>query len=367
MLNKTLEFLRTADPQPTDEKIRKRKQAAQDLLPQLKKNPRILLDFVQGTVAGFNSTPFTQESAAVALLIQTIKTGDETLPHDLKENSVELRAVAAIVVGELLADEVEGEASDDPISAALSLRSALSVRPAAGEKHIKWMIETLLSASDDVLRSAAQLSRKRGTPALEHLERLKETAPTDLWAAVVPAMRSALQEATTQAAIDREELETLWWMFTGYSKVAKKPLVELSPSEAAFCSGIELAERALLPPSPSAIEMVKRAVEFGRKTSSLIPISLQDSTKEWSPAMLTALAPTDASTDEAVLRYPALLPMSCACHRMRGSNNGAGKLGKEFTAATGIPLNHAQSPTEWGAQVFREKILQRVIAGMKES
>jgi len=367
MLNQTLEFLRIADTQPTDEKVLKRTESAQALLDDLAKNRDILLDFVQGIVAGFTSAPFTQESQSVVLLIKAIKDRG-TLPQDLKENAVELRAVAAIALGELLTHQPQGIPTDESILAALSFRSALSLRPPATEKHIRWMLDTLLNASDAVLQLAAQLRRKRGTPALQQLAGIAESATPakDLWTVVVPAVKAALRESTAQAAIDREEVETLWWMFTAYSEVGKKPLAGLEPAAAAFCSGVELAQRALLPPALSAVAMVARAVESGRKTSALGAVSLQDAAKDWSQTMLDALSPADESWAAPIQRYPALLPLSWACHRLRECKNGTQKLGKEFTAATGIPSNHSCPPAEWGAQVFREKILQRVLTDNKE-
>src|SRR4029077_16123088 len=119
MLNQTLEFLRIADTQPSDEKVRKRRESAQDLLTSLRENTDILLGFLQGVVAGFGSAPFTQESPAVALIIKTVKDKDATLPHDLKENAVELRAVASIAIGELLAQQPEGIPTKQAILASL--------------------------------------------------------------------------------------------------------------------------------------------------------------------------------------------------------------------------------------------------------
>ena len=363
MLNKTLEFLRIADTAPSDEKVRKRRESAQDLLAHLGDNRDLLLGFLQGIVAGFASAPFTQESPAVALIIKTIKEKDATLPHDLKENAVELRAVAAIAVGELLTHQPEGVPTDEGVLAALSIRSALSLRPAATEKHIKWAHDTLLNASDEVLQAAARLRRKRATPALQKLAGTKESAA----APDLASLRSALEEATAQAATDREEIETLWWMFSAYSETEKKPLAGLEPAAAAFCSGIELAQRALLPPSLSAVAMVGRAVESGRKASTLGPVSLQDAAKDWSQPMFDALSPVDGPRAEAVSRCPAVLPISWACRRLRENKDGAQKLGKELKAATGITSDTSYPPAEWGAQVFRERILQRVLTDTKEN
>jgi hypothetical protein len=183
----------------------------------------------------------------------------------------------------------------------------------------------------------------------------------------VPAINSALQEARTQAAIDREEIEALWWMFASYSETEKKSLVELEPVAAAFCAGIELAQRALLPPSLSAAAMVKRATESQREASALVAISLQDAAKRLSDAMLNALSPATGIRAEAVSSYPILLPISWAGRRVRECRIGGQKLGKELKAATGIPPNLSCPPAEWGAQVFRERILQRVLAETEEN
>src|SRR5438552_3785574 len=138
MLNKTLEFLRIADVQPSDDKVRKRTASATALVAQIatKENRAVLLAFLQGIVAGFDGSLFTQESPAVVLLINTIKEQDATLPHDLKENANELRAVAGIVVGELLTRHPENPPAEEATVAALSITSALSSRPASSNKHI---------------------------------------------------------------------------------------------------------------------------------------------------------------------------------------------------------------------------------------
>jgi hypothetical protein len=363
MLNKTLEFLRIVDAHPSDEKVRKRKESAQELLSQVDSDPDMLMEFAQGVIAGFGSAPFTQESKSVAALIKSIKSRDETLPLDLKENNVELQALAGIALGELLTLRPKNVPTDSAVLAALCFRSALSLRPVVKEKHLRAMLDTLLEASDVDLRIAAKLRRKESTGALQRLEALKKTEPpADPWDVLLPSVRRAVFEATNQAAIDREELETLWWMFASYSEVESKPLAELTASNAAFCAGIELAERALLPPVPSTIGMVRRAVVTDRKATTLAPIPLQDAAKTWTKAMLDALSPSDGSNDEHVSRYPAIFPISWACHRLRTSGEEPVTLGKEFAKATGIPVDTIQSPSDWGSQTFREKIIHRTLA-----
>ncbi len=363
MLSKTFEFLRIADVKPSAEKVKLRTESATDILAQVdaQKGRDVLLALLQGVIGGFEKSPFTQESPVVALIIKAIKDQDAAFPNDLKENATELRAVAAIVVAEMLIRSNSDRADENRNIAALAVRSALSLRPQSSEKHLRWALETLLSASDQVLQAVALQRRKRGNSALQAVNKMKETTvATDLWAVVAPKVKAALQETAKQAAIDREELETLWWLFGGYSELKHQPLVELSASAAAFCSGFELALRALIPPCVSAAAMVKRATETGRKAAVLASNSLQESIKDWSAEMLTAMAPADGKCDDTILKHPALFPIAWACHRLRDCT-GARKLGKEFLGATGIPVDQAHAPADWGIQVFREKILLRIL------
>lgn len=367
MLEKTLEFLRIVDPQPNEEKIRKRKESAQELFAGVKSDPALLADFAQGAVSGFASAPFSQDSPVVTALIKAIKDRD-ALPHDLKENAAELRALAGIVLGELLTNQPKGAPLDEAVLAALSLSSGLSLKPAASEKHLRWMLETLSNASNAVLLLAAQLRRKRSTSALQKVEALKKSEPpADVWDTAIPSIRRALQEVAAQAAIDREETETLWWLFAAYSELEQKPLKELTPCQAACSAGFELAMRALLPPPLSTVGMIRRAVETERKASTLTLITLQDAAKEWTKTLVSALAPVDDGLDEYIARYPSLLPLSWACRRLRDCRDGAQKLGKDFVQATGFPTSVEQSPSDWGAQIFREKTLQRVLVEHEES
>jgi hypothetical protein len=363
MLNKTLEFLRIVDAHPPDEKIRNRKESAQELLPQVDVDAGLLMEFVQGAISGFGSAPFTQDSKSVGALVKSIKSRDETLPLDLKENNVELQALAGITLGELLTQQPKGIPTGSAVLAAMCFKSALSLRPVVKEKHLRAMLDTLLEASDADLRTAAQLRRKQNKGALQKLETLKKTEPpADTWEVLFPTVRKAMVEASNQAAIDREELETLWWMFASYSDLESKPLAKLNAFNAAFCAGIELAERALLPPVPSTVGMIRRAVVADRKAATLAPIALQEAAKAWTARMIDTLCPADGSHNNDILQYPSIFPISWACHRLRNSGEEAITLGKEFTKATGIPVDAAQSPNDWGCQAFRERVIQRILA-----
>jgi hypothetical protein len=369
MIERAMEFLRIADPQPTDDKVRRRTDSSSELVRQISSdgNRKILLSMVQGIVGGFDKPPFAQDSPAVTAIIKTIKDKDTTLPVDLKDNALELQAVTAIALGELLNRKGNGEEKEARLFASLAIQSALSIKPESTKKHIRYVHEILLSHADRVLQVRGKNRRVGGTEALAALDEIDETTPsTDLWEIVVPALRAAIAEVTAQAAIDREEIETLWWMFAAHSDIANKKFSELTPAEAALCCGIELAKRSLLPPASSSAEMVKRMITGDRDPASLGPLTIKELAEGWPASMRRHLSPSDAGLSEAVTYIPAILPLTWASHRLSSLGENP-KLGKEFASATGLALTTGHLPAEWGSQVFRESILQRMLAEPKES
>ena len=174
-----------------------------------------------------------------------------------------------------------------------------------------------------------------------------------------------IQEIHHNDEINREELETLWWLFADYSDIENKAFDQLSVAGAALSAGIELAERSLLPPANSASGMIKRATENRRKAEDLVPLKLQDLAGGWSAAMSGRFSSAAMPADTLVASYPVLLPVTAMCTRLAKDGKTAKTLkdAKDLTLLSGT---HQLTPTEWGQQIFREKILQRMLAGLRQ-
>ena len=271
-----------------------------------------------------------------------------------------------MAVGELL-EKLRDEPSNKlTLMAGLAI-SAAELIPASTEKHIHWMQDTLRSSARKGLALQAIQRRQRATPLLDAFDELEssEDAETDesAVAEILPALKSALKEAKAQAVIDREEIETLWWMFGAFSETEQKPFSKLQPAVAAFGAGRELAQRSLIPPSQAAAAMIERIVGSDRKPATLAPSALQDIAAKWTSSARDSFVSADGEASSAISRCPSLFPVSWACRRLRDS----GDLGKDFASVTGITADVSISPAEWGAQVFREAILLRFLTGDKES
>jgi hypothetical protein len=367
MLDKGFEFIRIADPQPSSDKVKLRVKSATNLIKWLASAEAQgeFLPLIQGVVGGFDSAVFSQDSTVVKAVLKSIKDEDTALPVDLKENALELRAVAGIAVGELL-EKLSGEPSNRQALVAGLAISAAELMPTPTEKHLRWMQETLRNSAKKGLALQAVQRRRRATPLLDEFEALElsedaETENSDL-AELLPALKSALREAKAQAVIDREEIETLWWMFGGFSETEQKPFSKLAPHVAAFAAGRELALRSLIPPSQAAAAMIDRMVGSDRKPATLTPTALQDIATKWTSSARDSFVSSDGEASSTIARCPSLFPVSSACRRLRDS----GDLGKDFALTIGM-ADVSVSPSEWGTQVFREAILLRSLTGDKES
>src|SRR6185437_13437385 len=199
MLSKAYEFVRIADASPSDDKVRRRKEAAAPLLKDFSGNRDLLLSALQGVVAGFDKAPLRQDSSVVQAVLRAVKGPDTAFPEDLSENAMELRSVAGIAVGELLTQQAQGSGADgSPVLAALCLRSAFALRGREKNQHLRTMLELLESAAQNLSIRAAHARRERSTASSQALQKLVTTEEDEetehTLEDVLPIIRSAFEE-----------------------------------------------------------------------------------------------------------------------------------------------------------------------------
>ena len=169
-----------------------------------------------------------------------------------------------------------------------------------------------------------------------------------------------MKEIAQQSAIDREELNILWWMFGGVSSTLEQPIVEMASGAAVLCCGAELANHCLVPPTPNLEAMVRRAYEAGRQTQKMAARNIEEVAADWDIQIPNVLVP-DEDTRNLAQNYPSLFPLSWLCNRLLASKGATG-WAAEFESMTNIPANHTRSPTDWAIQAFRERVAHRMYA-----
>ena len=257
MLSKAFEFVRIADTNPSDEKVRRRKEAASSLLKLLGENRDLMLSVLQGVVAGFNAAPLSQDSPAVQAVIDAVKERDTAFPNDLSENALELRSVAAIAIGELLTQGGSDQGSrGNAVLAALSLQSALAIRAPGTDKHLRAMFQTLEDAAQKLAMAASLKRRERSGASLTALEDFV-VSEEDGEAKESDSRRGA---ASHQVRFQRSEGQRrprlrgtgdVVAAVRGIFRDAAHTASKFSPAASAFCSGVELADRSLSRPHPA--------------------------------------------------------------------------------------------------------------------
>lgn len=359
MLSRAFEWYRIVDPRPTSQTIDNRIAAARDIVTALDNASdwKLALGYATGVVSGFTRN-FAQDSPVVQSLVRAIRAHESAFPQDLSENALALRACAAIGIGEILVRN--GDKVPDPIAVfiASAVQSGLGVQPLPKGKHLQQLLNQLSDAAAKVLASGSLSRRRRLTLLAQRFEKLQE--PTDLataWKSLVPPFRAAMREVAQQSAIDREELNILWWMFAGVSNATGQPIAKMPDGAAILCCGAELGAQCLLPPTPNLEAMVRRAYENGRKPHGLTARNIESVVADWDGETPKVLVPDDEA--RALARdYPSLLPLSWLCDRLLASNKAKG-WPAEFELRTGIPSQHTCSAASWAAQAFRERVAQR--------
>ena len=358
MLRRTFEWYRVVNPSPPSQVIDNREAAAHDIMTAIAEAEdwELALDCACGAVAGFEAS-FTQDAEVVKSLVGAVRAHDSSFPEDLTENALELRVCASLALGEMLATK-----ASEAVAVGSVLRSGLGVRPAPAGRFLRQMVDELTSVATRALSDEAEARRQRSTGIGGALRALAEPSDHEAeWNDLVPAIKATFDELGKQAAMDREEINILWWMFAGTSTTGEQ-FAKMPVGAAALCCGAELGSLCLLPPTSSHEAMLRRAYETGRQKDELTKKTLESIAADWTSPMQTALVPEEADRDLA-MNHPALFPLSWLCGRLLASKGSKG-WAAEFKRATEIPARCSRSSVDWAIQGFRERTALRTLGTM---
>jgi hypothetical protein len=358
MLSRAFEWYRVVNVVPSSEIVESRKAAARAVIKAIDdaSDLTFVFDSAAGVVVGFERA-FTQQAPIVASLVDIIRAHDSAIASDLAENALELRVVAALAIGEILARDGDRPENDATLIAAV-LQSGLGIRTLPDGKYLRQMIEELAAAAQKTRVAGARRRRSRSLSFSREIEKLPEASDlAAAWKVLVPALKAALREVAAQSAMDREEIDLLWWLFTAASTTTGKKLSDMPPGAAALCAGAELANECLVPATPSLESMVRKAFETGRKPKDAGERGIESLAQPWDSSVLVLLVPNDGDRTLA-RRHPSLFPLSWLCSRLLDSNQAQGWL-SEFEARTSLSGTHTSVTTEWAIQAFRERVALR--------
>jgi hypothetical protein len=122
---------------------------------------------------------------------------------------------------------------------AVGLWSGLGFQTPRSDERLEALRTEVLHAARNLVLATASKSRfRREVPAV--VVKLQETYDqTKTGNSIQSILRATIDALRANAALDREEIDLLWWLLSGWSTYANKPLAQLSPVAAVVLAGLE--------------------------------------------------------------------------------------------------------------------------------
>lgn len=356
MVKKLFDWYQAVNPEPAEELLQKRRLAITDLIDRLQKDEdaQLLVATIQAVVNGF-AAGFKKGPELAEVVAECIRKHDLAFPDDLSERWLELRVCCAIALGEILTSADGDTISKAQLAAGLVV-SAVGLRPQAPEKHLQGILHELEKSARMVLGTAAVAQRKREKVEFQSLDAL--TSASDIPALgkqIKTTLEQQLRRLEQQVAMEREELDILWWLYNDFSERLSKPLTALGAGSAAICCGIEVADRVICPPLDSVRHMVAHAVEKGRNAPDSAETTLEQTVGQWEAGIYNLLVPATAEMQEFVRGFPILFPLTWLALRLHESQ-GSPTWHQEFESKTSISPKKSYRPAMISVQAFNESV-----------
>lgn len=144
---------------------------------------------------------------------------------------------------------------------AAALWSALAFQPALGDEKREALRVEVLRAARARSIAGAEFARKRSeVPDFEAVT-LTAGAEAKLGEAIAKATGPTIEALRRNAALDREEIDFLWWAQLNRSRLLKRPLSGINESTRLVTAGIEAAELLRRMPSDGHRDIVLRSLD----------------------------------------------------------------------------------------------------------
>jgi hypothetical protein len=181
------------------------------------------------------------------------------------------------------------------------------------------------------------------------------------WSVLKPALLSTFEAVTQASAIDREELEVLWWLYNNKSLTFAQPLSEMAAYDLAFAAPIELVDRALSPAPASLNRIILGHVARGSNKPSAAGKALKSVLGAWTTEVIGSLLPESADERTLVAAWPKVLPLTWIAGKIVDAGVTTG-WEQEFASRTGLNANVKITPDALANQVFVERSAQRLLS-----
>jgi hypothetical protein len=332
------QHIRIFDKTPSDELVEKRTKAIGSLAKKYEKLESVenLLQLAADLTTGIAKGGGLPDSRA-AEVEAVIKATSSSFVREGQE--IQILACALMAVLKLLTEATvtAGVWSRRDVLA-LGLWSGLGFQlPRTDEKLEALRSELLIAARSLVLGSTANARKRQEVPAIT-LSLPTEYEGTEVVSAVQNGAASVIDALRSNAALDREELDLLWWVLAGWSRFAEKPFASLSETAAVIAAGLEAGSVVRRIPGEAHKHLILRLVKQD-KTVSLQELLESLTSEQENIAAFFA-------NNSLLLGREVLFPLVTACI--------AGKAGGKSAGARSLQLS------DWAARSLLESSILHV-------
>ncbi|MEI8211053.1 MAG: GTPase-associated system all-helical protein GASH [Planctomycetota bacterium] len=363
MLSNAFEWESVVHPSPTNEMISTRTAIVKELLSAFDEEEDIdtAMRLVSAAMTGLNTSIQADAENGLAL-IEFTRQYQPAISSKVSENALDLQLTACLAVGEILTRIPNDETWQEPLFlvAGLTLSANLLWPPAAGP-HLTAAQVSLAARARSVLAEKATAIRQRPKFNLANIDRFSATGDLEsFWVQLKPILKTGFESLSRSSAIDRDELEVLWWLYNDNSDTFSKKLSELNPFETALASSLELVDRALCPPPATLKNIIHGLVARVAQKPKPVAKGIKAIIGAWTPEIVAVLSPKEDEVKEQAQAFPKLLPLTWISSRVSQSGVVAG-WEQEFEAKTGLSAGYKLAPDALVEQIFAERTSQRLL------
>ena len=329
--------VRIFNPEPDDDFVNKRTAAIKDLKTRFLKKRAMpdLMAVGSGVCEVFRDPPSMPD--ILATQIETaIRKQSASFVQDGRDLEMGVCAAAAVV----LSFNSDSKVRDDGWSAsdilAVALWSALSFLPPCNAPKLNnFRAQAVSAARNHILKTSLETRARQDVPVLGAFDGEENTCE-----AFASATAPTVNALRINAALDREEIDLLWWVLGGASEIFGRPLQSLSPEARAVTTGVEIGALMRALPTQSHRNLALRGLE----EADPLPLPNLLAALGEDRLVVAASFKDESLIDDAPLVFPLLSALRSG-------------------ESTGMGADLSRPLSEWGARALLERAVLQIKHG----
>lgn len=261
------QHIRIFDKTPSDELVEKRTESINDLAEKYSKLASVgdILDLAGDLIRAVAKNGILPDSRA-----GDIETAIREKSSSFVREGQELQIITCALLAALkLLTEAKSSVAQwsrtDVL--ALGLWSGLGFQPPRTEERIEALRSELLKAARDIAQRSAVSARTRQDVGDVSVKVPETYEQAKVASAVQNGTAKAIDALRSNAALDREEIDLLWWALSGWSEFAEKHYVNMNDTAAPICAALEAGSLVRRLPGDSHKHLILRLLKQDQTVS----------------------------------------------------------------------------------------------------